>query len=171
MLDPMWYAEFCGFFWGEGNFMIDLYERAIPRKKTLKDGSIRNYEPFKTFTVRVRVRITQRSDNRQVLDHIQSKLGGHIYVHRGRNTVSAGNGKTYISQKQFVWQVQDRKQVERILDILESSQFQTTKRREIAIMRQAIDVMRARRYGYGQEARDRLHELKQQLSAIRQFGE
>lgn len=169
-MDALWCREFSGFFWGEGNFMIDIYIRQRQRTKTLADGSVRDYGIMPYTMIRVRARIIQRQDSRAVLEHLVSVLGGHIYVHKSRKMVSGGNGKTYTNQQQLVWQIQDRDQVAKVLDILDQSEFPTMKRREVAIMRQCIDILRSHGKNWLAEDIERVQALKNELTRLRIYS-
>lgn len=169
-MDELWIREFAGFFWGEGNFMIDIYVRKRKTTRKLADGTIQTYGERTYRMTRVRVRIIQRQDSREVLEHLRDTLGGHIYIHKGRKMVSAGNGKIYTSNQQLVWQVQDREQVAYILDLLDRSTFPTLKRREITVMRQAIELMRGHGYRWTDEELENLKTLRDELSNLRSYS-
>lgn len=169
-IDSGWLREFCGFFWGEGNFMIDIWQKKMLSKRRLADGTMKEYGYRMQQCCRVRVRIIQREDDRQVLEHLVKNLGGHIYTHKSRKMVSGGNGRIYTNNKQLVWQVQDRRQVERILDILERGVFPAKKHQEIEIMRKAIYVLDNHARGWPKEDVDKLRALKTELSKHRAFS-
>lgn len=166
-MDALWAREFAGFFWGEGNFMIDIFNRKMRSRRKLADGTLKDYGYRMQYNIRVRARIIQREDSRAALDHLIPVLGGHIYVHKSRKMVSGGNGKSYTSNTQLVWQVQDREQVAHILDLLDQSTFPTLKRREIVVMRQAIEILRTHNRGWTDEELGALKELKAELSRLR----
>lgn len=170
MVDTLWAREFAGFFWGEGNFMIDIFNRKVKSTRKLSDGSTRDYGFRMQYSIRVRARIIQREDSHAVLEHLVENLGGHIYTHKSRRMVSGGNGKTYTSGTQLVWQLQDREQVAKVLDLLDQSTFPTLKRREISVMRQAIEILRAhKRGGWSDTELANLHALKDELSRLRSY--
>ena len=154
--DPLWLAEFRGFFWGEGNFMIDLVERQIGN--------------YLAWTARVRVRVVQRDDEAQVLESIQSVLGGHLYGHKRYKIVSAGNGREYVNHRQITWQLQDKDTIEKVLDWLDGGLLPHSKRLQIAVMREAIAVMRARRYSYTDAQKLALRDLKSRLESLRKYA-
>ena len=152
-------AELAGFFWADGNFMLDIMRR-INRKDQIINS------------IRVRVRISQRADNIEVLYHIKNICGdiGHICKH-GNRKVTSHNGKTYTNNTQYVWQTQDKEQVSKFLDILEqSSSFPAKKRNEIIIMRKAIDIMRNRGHSYNPDELKQLTSLRNELEKIRKYS-
>lgn len=168
-MDECWQSEFAGFFWGEGNFMIDIWEKPMRSKRRLADGTIKDYGMRTQRMVRVRARIIQRDDNRAVLEYLCAQLGGFLYVHKSRRMVSGGNGKTYLNATQLVWQIQDRRQVEHVLDILESAKFPHTKAREIPIMREAIRIIDTHARGWADDSLEHLRTLKQLLTDNRTY--
>mgnify|MGYP001252707519 CR=1 FL=1 len=153
-IDPLWVAEFCGLFWGEGNFMFDVMNRQIRK--------------YPTFTIRVRCRIVSREDNVEMLDNIWSVLGGNLTTHKG-HTYTSWNGKEYTNHRQIVWQVQSRDAVERILDLLDTGRIPCKKRLEVPIMREAIALMKARRYSYTDEQREQARDIQARLYALRHY--
>lgn len=154
--NPLWLAEFRGFFWGEGNFMIDLAERQVGK--------------CLTWTARVRVRVIQRDDEAEVLENIRSVLGGHLYGHKSYKMVSGGNGRQYVNNRQITWQLQDKDTIEKVLDFLDGGLLPHSKRLQIAVMRDAIAVMRSRRYSYTDEQKQQLRELKARLEGLRKYA-
>jgi RNA binding exosome subunit len=166
-MDTAWGREFAGFFWGEGNFMIDIWQKQVKSKRVLANGVKKDYGFRNQIMIRIRVRISQREDSRAVLEHLVENLGGHIYNHKSRRMVSGGNGQFYTNQAQLVWQVQDREQISKILDILDQSTFPTLKRREISIIRQVIEILRTHKRGWTTEELDKLKALKSELSNLR----
>lgn len=164
-----WIREFAGFFWGEGNFMIDIWDKQMRSKRRLADGTIKDYGFRTQHSIRVRARVIQREDNRAVLEYLRDSIGGHIYTHKARRMVSGGNGKTYLNATQLVWQVQDRRQVERILDMLETAEFPHTKAREIPIMREAIRIIDSHARGWTDDSIEHLRTLKQSLTDNRTY--
>jgi len=153
-INPMWSAEFRGLFAGEGNFMIDLYEREIHN--------------CLTFTARCRCRIIARDDNKKMLLDIQSKLGGHLYTHKTFKSWWR-NGKEYTHHANIVWQVQSVPDVEKVLDILEDAAIPNKKSLEIPVMRDAIRVMKSRKHRYTDEMRQELKEIQIRLFSMRQY--
>ncbi len=169
-MNDLWAREFAGFFWGEGNFMLDIWQKERRSTRRLASGTVKDYGTRTQRMIRVRVRLIQREDSREVLEHLVSNLGGHIYTHKSRKIVSGGNGKEYTNNTQLVWQVQDREQVAHILDLLDQSTFPTRKRREVAIMRQAINILRSHKRGWTEEELDSLLALKAELSRLKTFA-
>ncbi len=148
-------AELAGFFWGEGNFMIDIMKRGLIN------------------SIRVRVRISQRVDDISVLYHIMELCEGvgHITKH-GNHSFTSHNGRDYTNHEQHVWQIQDKEQVSWFLDVLEqSSSFPAKKRKEIAVIRDAIKIMRNKGYRYSSDDLEQLAALKLELSEMRRFSE
>lgn len=155
-IDPIWAAEFRGLFWGEGNFMIDIMNRGKPR-------------PTLVFSARCRCRVIARDDNRPMLEDFQRVLGGHIYTHKSFKSHWI-EGKVYTHNRNFVWQVQSVDGVEQVIDILENGLIPALKAREIPVMREAITIMRSRRYRYTDDQRQQLRDVQQRLFALRQYS-
>ena len=63
--DPLWRAEFRGFFWGEGWLGIDMY-------KNRRHG--RMYVAH-----RPNVQLAQANSNREMVEHLRDVLGGTVY--------------------------------------------------------------------------------------------
>lgn len=150
MLESQWLAEFRGFFWGEGNFMIDLIRR--------KQGN----------DFRVRVRLIQRDDERAALESIQKVFGGNVTTHKA---FMSNDGRGYLSHKQLVWQCTSRDIVERVLDVLDCGNLPHSKRLQIPVMREALAVLRSRRYRYTDEQIAKLRELKTKLQNLRKYAD
>ncbi len=165
-IDPKWVAEFAGFFWGEGNFMIDQLNKKFNSRRKLADGSIADYGEKTCFQVRVRARLIQRQDNRAVLEDIQSKLGGHITTFNAARTYA-----DHVIQPTISWQIQHVDQVSELLDLLDlHSSFRAKKRLEIPIVREAVTIMKNRVYAYSQSDRDRITELRNLLKSMREYA-
>lgn len=75
-IDPLWRAEFRGFFWGEGWLGIDMYQ---------------NRRNGRMYTAhRPNMQIAQANSNAAVICHIQDVLGGTVYVRKsGYNSQGA----------------------------------------------------------------------------------
>lgn len=154
MKDSEWIAEFRGFFWGEGNFMIDIMHRQIGR--------------YVSYDTRVRVRIIQRDDERPALESIQKRFGGNITTHKA---FMSNDGRGYLSHKQIVWQSSSRDIVERVLNALDNGNLPHSKRLQITVMREALAVMQSRRHKYTDEQITKLRELKDRLQNLRKYAD
>lgn len=121
-LDPIWMAEFRGFFFGEGHL-------GITTNGTLKG---------KTYVARAA--ITLRDDDEPVLREIQARLGG--LLHRERHgKISKINGKTHQTKPYVVWRVTSRADVARVCDILDAGVLPAKKRREVSIIREFLSTL------------------------------
>ena len=152
MTNSEWLAEFRGFFWGEGNFMIDIMHRKVNN--------------YLTYDIRVRVRIIQRDDERPVLMAIQKRFGGHVTTHKA---FMSNDGRGYLSHKQITWQCTARDQVKIVLDALDNGHLPHSKHFQIAVMREAMGVMQSRRHKYTDEQIAKLRELKNRLQNLRKY--
>ena len=69
-LDPLWAAEFCGLFWGEGYLAITT------------NGRLKGAHP----SYALRVQLTARDDDAALIQEVASVFGGYIFrgKRRGR---------------------------------------------------------------------------------------
>lgn len=125
-LDPLWIAEFRGFFYADGYIGIT------------SNGISRNGK-HKKFCAHAQV--TQTRTDEAVLLDIQEKLGGTIWF-EGRGRISYCRGVKVVTKPYCAWRVRSRNDVERILSILESGLLPSKKRKEIPILRAFLDTVR-----------------------------
>lgn len=124
-LDPLWEAEFRGFFFGEGYLGIT------------SNGYGRN--GYRHYLARAQ--ITLRDDDASILYQIQKKLGGCVYVEKKGRSSKSSNGELYQSNPYIVWRVGSREDVTRICNILEKSLLPSKKKQEIVIMRLFLNTL------------------------------
>lgn len=121
LLDPIWCAEFRGFFWGEGYLGITSWG-VNPNK-----GSIR---------LMARIQISIRDDDADVLIDIHRKLGG-VLTYQDNNRLHAKANPICI------WRVTRKAEILRVLDVLENGALPSKKRLQIAILREFMDTVPA----------------------------
>lgn len=121
-IDPLWAAEFCGFFLADGSIEIGRFTR----------GGKLYYRP--------RARILQRADSADFLYGIADVLGGHVHNHGRHMMVSAGNGKTYESHPVLAWLVQSTDGVQRVIDILKTSRLNHKKVQSALIVERYLQL-------------------------------
>lgn len=129
-LDPIWMAEFRGFFFGEG--YLGITRNGKGRSKT----SAPQFVP--------RAAITARDDDEAVLQDIHSKLGGLIH-YDGRGKITVFEGVEHKTKPYAVWRVTSKDDVARVCDVLELGTLPSKKRHEIAIMREFLATQGVKR--------------------------
>lgn len=107
-LDPVWRAWFRGLFWGEGCL-------AIRYQRCRKNGKIKQYH-------RPTIEITQAADNRAMLEHVQSVLGGTIY---DRKSLYGSRGA---KQPYSTWMVRDLSKCRFVVDLLRQETYYSDKK-------------------------------------------
>lgn len=112
-LDPIWAAEFRGYFFGDGYLGI------------VRNGTGRGAHST------ARAQITTRDDDVEMLYDISSKLGGKVTL--------AGN-KNRICNPVAIWRTRNMKDVERVCDILEDGLMPSKKRAEIIVVRKYLSI-------------------------------
>lgn len=146
-LDPVWMAEFRGFFFGEGYLGITTNGRGRG----------------KVYHI-ARAAITLRDDDEPVLREIQKRLGGLLHRERcGR--VSHVDGTPHQTKPFVVWRVTSKSDVARVCDILDAGHLPSKKRREIAVMRAFLATVGITKKGPKGLAEQLEHE---QLTATRE---
>lgn len=165
-IDPVWAAEFRGFFLGEGSLQIQQYQRSKYHSKSR--GKVYDVE---FHGLRPVANITQRQDNRAALEAIAARLGGHVTNGNRYLMVSGGNGKTYQSQPRVVWTIVNKPGVQRVLDLLKGGFLPHTKLREIELMERYLTVAPAAGQKYTEEGRAEAWRLHEQLKRIRDYHE
>lgn len=133
--------EFCGFFLGEGCIDVTCDQR------------YGLHYP--------RLRIGMAEHERGVLDAIKARYGGSIYVGR-----SGANGK----YRQASWQLQGKAALGRVCAILEGAVLPVNKRREVELLREALDLITERGSRAAAGNQERLAAIKQELQDTKQRG-
>jgi hypothetical protein len=119
-IDPIWAAEFRGFFWGEGTLAIQVMSRTLRSGATIKSGTA------------IAVTIGLRDDDAAVLEAFRAKLGGVIRTEKYRD----GSARTIRR-----WQVGSAPDVLRVAMLLESpTGLPFNKARQLALWRRALDL-------------------------------
>lgn len=119
LLDPIWCAEFRGFFWGEGYLGICSWGK----------------HPKGYTKLSPRIQISIRDDDAQMLQDIHAKLGGVL-------TYQANNRHMANANPVCVWRVTRKDEIERILDVLEQGVMPCKKQRQIVVLREYLKTMR-----------------------------
>lgn len=123
-INPIWMAEFRGFFFGEG--YIGITTNGLSRNKYL------HYNP--------RIQITLRDDDISILKEIQAKLGGGLY-REGLGRKTKKDGKEYQSKPYAVWRMRKKQDIERVLKILDAGYMPSQKRLQINTLRKFIKTV------------------------------
>ncbi len=125
-LNPLWVAEFRGFFYADGYIGITT------------NGSSRNGK-HKAFSACVQITLT-RADEAVLLD-AQEKLGGTIW-YEGRGRVSFYRGVKINTKPYCAWRIRSRADIERVLTILEDGILPSKKKKEIPVLREFLSTVR-----------------------------
>lgn len=123
-IDPIWLAEFRGFFYGEGYLGIcswGVHPKGYPK-------------------LMARAQITSRSDDSAILLDIQSKLGGMVYQ-EGKGRKSSNGNKTYQSNPYTVWRCTKASEVRRICDTLSLGVLPSRKRDQLQTILQYLSTV------------------------------
>jgi hypothetical protein len=118
LLDPIWCAEFRGFFWGEGYLGITSW----------------GIHPSGHIKLSPRIQIAIRDDDADVLRDIHSRLGGVL-------TFQANNRHMAKANPIAVWRVTRKDQIARVLDVLEGGILPSKKRLQVAIVREFLETV------------------------------
>lgn len=162
-IDPVWAAEFRGFFLGEGSLEIG---QITHNTSTAKGDKVYRYSKVQ---LRPRARLIQRDDNRAILEAVQARLGGNITKHGRHYTVSPVNGMTYTSNPTIAWYVMSTNGVQRVLDLLKGGVLPHGKLREIAVLEEYLALRPQPGHKMSDATRARLFELKSELEALRKY--
>ena len=155
-IDAEWAAEFRGFFWGDGSIEINRFSRKQSNGKRWQG-------------LRPRLRLAQRADGVDILLAIQQKLGGRVYQYKGHKIVSGGNGRVYHSSPACYWEVTSKALSQRVLDILAGAKLPHSKRQQAAVLQEFLDARGGSGHKIGPEGYRAGLELKERLSALREF--
>ena len=140
VFDPIWMAEFRGFFAGEGSLAVQLIHK-------------------KTNTLfRPRCRISLRLDDHFILDEFRDRIGGSLFF--TKNQSSAGSPT-------LTWDANSLSQSKIISGILQNSVLPAKKFDQVPLWCEAICILDQKQdsgYGWGgrrisEESRTRLHEI------------
>lgn len=147
-IDPIWAAEFRGFFWGEGTLAMQVQNH---------QGHYRS--------ISVAASMGLRSDDAAILTAFQERLGGVLRTEHYRD----GSGKTITR-----WQVGTAADNLRIAALLESpTGLPFRKARELVLWRRAVEIKLSTgayaggRYGGGQRAE--MVRIEKELKALRKY--
>ena len=147
-LNPMWAAEFRGFFYGEGCAMISLSKRG-------------------TLIFQPVLKISLRADDVVVLRDIQDKLGGNL-VDRDYSTQPSAPSNANPGKE---WYVVGWGRCRAVIEAtgLTTAYLPCKKTRDIAILYEAILVRYQMPHLLGPEHRARLMEYRKSLQQVKEF--
>lgn len=152
-LDPIWMAEFRGFFFGEG------YLGIVSWGKT----------KFDIPKLAARAVISSRMDDAVILHELHSKLGGQIFTQLPSRAITSSSGKTYTCNPSVQWRATKAEDVSRICDILNMGLLPSKKRREIAIIREFLATVLPPGKRVPQEIYQKRYELHQQIKLLHKY--
>ncbi|MFA6135632.1 MAG: hypothetical protein WC869_16610 [Phycisphaerae bacterium] len=166
-IEPLWAAEFRGFFLGEGSLEIGL----IRHTQLWKGRKGRPATPVAHIydELRPRARLIQRDDSRAILDAVKARLGGNITAHNARVFTSGGNGKVYENKPTISWYVMNSEGIQRVLDLLKGGCFPHTKLREVAILEEFLRLRPKAGHYWLPEHRARCLELMAAMRKVREY--
>lgn len=154
--DPLWMAEFRGFFWGEGCLSFQYVHR--------KD------HPFPVY--RLHAKVSLRQDDAALLIDVHEKLGGTLWY---RNKTYQNQRFGHITNPAVVWDATGHDSLLRVSHVLEGGVLPSKKLQEYLIWREAlaIHLTHARGGGYRPkytvEERERIECLAQELHNLKVF--
>ena len=165
-IDPVWAAEFRGFFLGEGSLQIQQYQRSKQHSKArgkVYDIGFRGLRPV--------ANITQRRDNRATLEAIAARLGGHVTNGNAHKMVSGSNGKTYTSAPMVAWRLVNKEGMQRVIALLKGGSLPHTKLAEIDVIERYLAVAPPPGYKYSEAARAEAWALFEEIKRVREYHE
>jgi len=154
--DPIWLAEFRGFFYGEGYLSIVSWGR----EKRLGCNKLTG-----------RANITQRSDDAAILYDIRSKLGGFIYQERHPCKLQGANGKEYVSKPVHIWRLTKVADLRLLCDILEAGVLPARKKEQVVVMREFLKTVLPPGHRVPLEVYQRRMELANQMKALHHYSD
>lgn len=143
--DPLWVAEFRGFFAGEGSISIQIIHK--------KGNSYALFRP--------RCRISLRLDDHQVLREFNERIGGSLFY---------TNKQSSVGQPTLTWDASSLCHARIIRNLLQGSILPCKKFLEVPLWVEAVDILdnKIQHVGRGKsrftdEQRNRLFEIAQLL--------
>lgn len=118
-IDPVWVAEFRGFFCADGYLGI------------VRDGKSRKGNQIYT----ARVNISLRLDDLPILEEIQKRLGGCICFAGARTKQKGDGSKVLVSNPTATWRVSGIKNITRVCDLLEGGIIPFRKKDQVTNIR------------------------------------
>ncbi len=120
LLDPLWCAEFRGFFYGEGYI-----------------GITRNGIKGTAVMYSARAQITLRDDDLAMLQDIKEKLGGNLFFERRVRLTKVGDRDTF-SRPYAAWRTRSLTNLRLVIAVLEGGIMPSKKRQDLKIVKQFL---------------------------------
>jgi len=159
-LDFQWAAEFVGFFMADGNLHIARFHRNAPDRQ----GNFKYNYHF----LRPVASISQRSDNRPLLEDICAKLGGNVSKRAEVAVIRGG----FIRKPSIQWKISTKEGVQRVVDILRMGKLPYRDLQDkICIMQEFLDLTHDKGQHYDDATRARREELRLLLSETCKYKE
>jgi hypothetical protein len=151
ILSPKLISEFCGFFLAEG------YAGIVQYKQKNRDS----------LFFRPQLTITQRADNRELLQQIKDNFGGHLYSGMPRHQQ---NG--FLTQATIVWICINISEINQLCSLFLGSKLKAKKLQSIKILKKFIDwkIKRGIYRHYSQQDIQKILNWKSQIQKNNQFG-
>jgi len=149
-IDPIWAAEFRGFFYGDGSVMLN--------EQRVKEHNVVLYRP--------RLMITLRVDSLPLLEDIQARLRGSVDQHRG-----IINSWGYQCNPTARWYTCDYANILAIIRdvLLPGALLPAPKRAQIEVLYEAILARLDLPYNLGPEGREALRSYYIRLKELKRY--
>lgn len=154
--DPIWMAEFRGFFWGEGCLSFQFVHR-------------KDY-PFPVY--RLHAKASLREDDSALLYDVYEKMGGTIW-HRNKTYQNQRFGHT--TNPAVIWDATGHESLCRVAYVLDGGLLPAKKRLELSVWKEALEIHLSHARGggyrpkYTPEDRQRIEFLAQELHNLKVF--
>ena len=129
-IDPLWIAEFRGFFYADGYLGITTNGLSLDKK-------------YKNFTARAQITLSQKDE--KVLLDIQEKLGGNIH-YENRCKTGFVHDKPVKTGPYCAWRVRSKVDVGKVIQFLENGLLPAKKREEVKIVKEFLETVGTGRF-------------------------
>jgi len=153
-IDPIWAAEFRGFFWADGYMGIHQVHR--------------KYRGKRITHLRPSLKISQRNDNRAILEAFQARLGGYITTNPGRQ-VRDIRGNARFTRPMACWEVHTTEGVRRAISLLCDGILPHNKQAQLKVMQEYLSMRHAPGHKYTSEEKERMEALRQEMVSLHQY--
>lgn len=147
-IDPFWWAEFRGFFYGEGS----VYFRDVKTRSSLGNPTSRR----KLVPV---LQVALRSDDRAILEDFHTKLGGQIISYEAYKNHAPRTS----------WHTTGWSRVYNIIPYLIENALPAKKVRELVLMKEACELRFSMSRDLSEEERAILYQYHYQIRELKLF--
>jgi len=156
-IDPLWAAEFCGLFWGEGHLALSRTSRVWSKVK--KNST--EYVPIPGPFYRTAAQISLRDDDRPLLEEIQSVLGGGLYKEHWNHPD--------IEHPRLCWKTRNKQESLLVGAVLLRGKMNAKKRREVETWVAAVNLHGSKGRKSCPDALEKFEEHNLKLKAMRKY--